>query len=207
LNHVFELVGVAYGPRPVPSTEEFIEAMKKRKLDATGMNQSKRPKAVEKKKMEAVKAPPSWGKTSLKRPFAAEVTSVRPLKQSKKATLCPVVAVTTTCVSAGVWSSNVAAGASSSKGMAGAKKAAMPIRKRCIPAIGTMVAESLEESQESSSHGQATWVSTAKIVSRSEPRGQSSRASLLDSAPRLEPELLDTAGASILDVTTAVATG
>jgi hypothetical protein len=182
LNHVFELAGVAYGPRLVPGTEEFAEVVKKRKLDAPRMNQSKHPKTVGKKKMGAAKAPPSRGKTSLKRPFPAEAASVRPLKQSKKATSCPAVAVTTTCVSAGVWSSNVAAGASGCKDVAGAKKAVMPVCKHRVPAIGTMVAASLEESQESSSHGQATRVSTAKIESRSEPCGQSSHALLLDSA-------------------------
>jgi hypothetical protein len=36
LNHMFELAGVPYGPRPVPGMEAFTEASKKRKMDATG---------------------------------------------------------------------------------------------------------------------------------------------------------------------------
>jgi hypothetical protein len=80
LNHAFELTGVTYGPHPMPGTEEFTEAVKKRKLDATGKNMSKCSKAAGKKKMEAMMVAPSWGKASLKRPFAAEVSSARPLK-------------------------------------------------------------------------------------------------------------------------------
>jgi hypothetical protein len=57
---------VTYGPRPIPGTEEITEAVRKRKLDATGKNPSKRPKAMGKKKMEAAKVAPSRGKASLK---------------------------------------------------------------------------------------------------------------------------------------------
>jgi hypothetical protein len=56
LNHVFAFAGVAYGPR----------AVRKRKLDATGKNPSKRMKAVRKKKVDATKITPSKGKASLK---------------------------------------------------------------------------------------------------------------------------------------------
>jgi hypothetical protein len=66
LNHVFELARVAFGPRAMPGTDEFTEAMRKRNLDAAGKNPSKRLKAVEKKKMDAVKVAPSRGKASLK---------------------------------------------------------------------------------------------------------------------------------------------
>jgi hypothetical protein len=66
LNHVFELTGVTYGPHPVLGTEEFTEAVKKRKLDATRKNMSKCSKAAGKKKMEAMMVAPSWGKVSLK---------------------------------------------------------------------------------------------------------------------------------------------
>jgi hypothetical protein len=66
LNRVFELAGVTYGPRPVSDIDEFTEATRKRNLDTAGKNPSKRPKAAEKKKMEAAKAAPSQGKASLK---------------------------------------------------------------------------------------------------------------------------------------------
>jgi hypothetical protein len=76
------------------------------------------------------------------------------------------------------------------------------------------VVASSEESQESSPHGRAAWDSTTEITSRSEPHSQSSRASLPDSVPRLELEAplqitapLDIGGASVFDVTAAVATG
>jgi hypothetical protein len=214
LNYVFELARVTYGPHPVPGTDEFTEAVRKRKLDAAGKNLSKRLKAMGKKKMEATKVAPSWGKASLKRPSATEVASARPLKQSKKTMAHPVAAATTTRVPAGALSSNVAAGASGSKGMTSAKKTTMPIFKYHVPAIGAKAAVISKESQKPSPHGRATWDSTAKIASRSGPRGQSSWASLPGSVLRLEPEVplqittpLDIGGASILDVTAAIATG
>jgi hypothetical protein len=66
LNHIFKPAGVAYGPRVVPSTDEFIEAMQNMKLDTAGKNPSKRPTAVGKKKMDVVRIAPSRGKASLK---------------------------------------------------------------------------------------------------------------------------------------------
>jgi hypothetical protein len=59
LNHVFEFAGVTYGPRSMPGIEEFTEVVRKRKLDVTGKNPSKRSKAAGKKKMEVVKVAPS----------------------------------------------------------------------------------------------------------------------------------------------------
>jgi hypothetical protein len=46
LNHVLDVAGVAYGPRPVPV---FTEVLKKRKADATVKVSAKRPKVTEKK--------------------------------------------------------------------------------------------------------------------------------------------------------------
>jgi hypothetical protein len=100
LNHVFELAGVTYGLRPMLGTEEFTEAVRKRKVDTAGKNPSKWPKVAGKKKMEVVNVAPSWRKASLKWPSAAEVASARPLKQSKKAMAHLSAAVTTTRVSA-----------------------------------------------------------------------------------------------------------
>jgi hypothetical protein len=143
LNHVFELARVAYGPCVVPGTDEFIEVVRKRKLDAAGKNSSKRPKVAGKKKVDAVKIAPSRGKASLK----------RLLKQSKKTVAHPVVVATTTRVPAGALSSKVAAGAFGSKSAASAKKTSMPICKRRVPATGAMASASLEDSQESLPHG------------------------------------------------------
>jgi hypothetical protein len=50
---------VTYGPRSMPGIEEFTEVVRKRKLDVTGKNPSKRSKAAGKKKMEVVKVAPS----------------------------------------------------------------------------------------------------------------------------------------------------
>jgi hypothetical protein len=144
LNRIFELAGVTYGPRPVPSTEEFTKAVKKRKLDATRKNLSKCPKAAGKKKMEAMKVAPSRGKSSLKWPSVVEVASARPLKQSKKAMAHLAAAVTTTRVPAGALCSKVVANASGSKGAASAMKMAMSIYKHHIPAIRAMVMASSE---------------------------------------------------------------
>jgi hypothetical protein len=142
------------------------------------------------------------------------VVSARPLKQSKKNMVHPAAAVTTARVPIRALSSKVAAGASGSKGAASAKKAVMSICKHCIAAIGAMAVASSEESQESSPHGRVAWDSMAEIMSRLEPRDQSSWASLPGSVPRLEPEAplqvtapLDIGGGSVLDVTTTVATG
>jgi hypothetical protein len=53
-----------------------------------------------------------------------------------------------------------------------------------------MVEASLEESQESSPHNQTTRDSARATAPRPEPCGQSSRASVPDSTPSLEPEAL-----------------
>jgi hypothetical protein len=41
----------------VPDTDEFIEAVRKRKLDATRKNPSKHPKAAGKEKMDVMNVP------------------------------------------------------------------------------------------------------------------------------------------------------
>jgi hypothetical protein len=98
LNMVFELADVAYGPRSDPGTEEFIEALKKRKMDAARKNLSKHARALRKKEVETVKAAMPLGKTctpqgkgvvprgngGLKRPSGVEVASARTVKQTKK---------------------------------------------------------------------------------------------------------------------------
>jgi hypothetical protein len=50
LNRVFELAGVSYGSRAVSGTDEFTEAVRKRKLDVAGKNPRKHLKMVEKRK-------------------------------------------------------------------------------------------------------------------------------------------------------------
>jgi hypothetical protein len=51
LNRVFELTGVAYGPRSVPRSNAFTEASMKRKAEAAGKTSVKRPRASGKKKV------------------------------------------------------------------------------------------------------------------------------------------------------------
>jgi hypothetical protein len=172
------------------------------------------PEGGGKKKVDAMKIAPSWGKAGPKRPSTGEVASARLLKQSKKTVAHPAAVVTTTCVPTRALSSKVATGASGSKGVVSAKKTVMLVCKHRILAIGAMAAASSDESQESSPHGRAAQDSTAKFLSMSEPHGQSSWASLPNFVPMLEPEAplqvtapLDIGGASVLNVTTAVATG
>jgi hypothetical protein len=74
------LQGLTYVLHPMPGAEEFVEAVKKSKLDTARKNPNKHPEAAGKKKVEVVKAAPSRGKASLKRPSAVEVASARPLK-------------------------------------------------------------------------------------------------------------------------------
>jgi hypothetical protein len=90
----------------------------------------------------------------------------------------------------------------------------MPIYKHHVLAIGAMAAASSDESQESSPHDRAAQDSTTEITSRLEPRDQSSWASLPSSVPMIEPEAplqvtapLDVGRASVLIVTTVIATG
>jgi poly(3-hydroxybutyrate) depolymerase len=66
LNHMFELTGVAYRPHPVPGSDAFTEALKKRKVDATGKAPVKCPRASGNKKGESAKASASWENASLK---------------------------------------------------------------------------------------------------------------------------------------------
>jgi hypothetical protein len=74
-------------------------------------------------------------------------------------------------------------GTLSLKATVGAKKAAMPVKKCCVPMIGAMDGISSEESQESSPHGQAVRASAAKIESRPEPHRQFPMASVLRPNP------------------------
>jgi hypothetical protein len=94
LNRVFELVEVAYGPQPEPGTEEFTEASKKRRMNATGKNLGKRARVLRKKKVDTAKAAMVLGKActpqgkgatprgkgGLKLPSDAEVASARSVK-------------------------------------------------------------------------------------------------------------------------------
>jgi hypothetical protein len=66
LNWVFELADVLYGSRPVPSTDAFTEASRKRKMDAARKMTVKRAKAAEKKKAESVNIAVPWAKAGSK---------------------------------------------------------------------------------------------------------------------------------------------
>jgi hypothetical protein len=84
LNRVFELARVAYGPHPVPSSDAFTEASKKRKIESVRKVLVKHRKAHEKKKVETAKTFTPQGKVSLKRPSDMEVASMKSAKVSKK---------------------------------------------------------------------------------------------------------------------------
>jgi hypothetical protein len=80
LNCMFELAEVAYGPHPVPGTDAFTEALKKRRIDAAGKTPAKRETASGKKKGEPTKVVAPRGKASVKQPSEAEVASVKAVK-------------------------------------------------------------------------------------------------------------------------------
>jgi hypothetical protein len=166
---------VAYRPRPVPGSDAFTEASKKRKADAARKALVKRPRASRKKKGESVKVAASWENTSLKQPSDAEVASARPVKLSKKIVPRPTAATstTTTHIAVGASGPKGVIGASGSKGVASAlgskgatsaKKAITPVQKHCVPTIGVMEEASLIESHESSPHGQTPWDYAPKFV-------------------------------------------
>jgi hypothetical protein len=194
LNHVFEVMGVAYGPRLVPGSDGFTEASKKRQADAAGKTPVKRPRAPKKKKVESAKVSVSWGKTSLKRPSDVEVASVRPVKLSKKTVSYSAAVASTTCVALVASGPKGAASASGSKGAASAKKAITPVQKCRVPAIGVMAEASSAKSQESSPHGQTPRDSAPEFASMPEP----------DASLRIAH---GAGGVSILDLAGTIAAG
>jgi hypothetical protein len=80
LNQVFELAGVAYGPRPEPGTEAHVEASKKRKTNAYSKTGNKRAKVPAEKKTRPLKIIVSKTKSGVKRPSDAEIASAKPIK-------------------------------------------------------------------------------------------------------------------------------
>jgi hypothetical protein len=102
----------------------------------------------------------------------------RLVKLSKKTVSCPMAATTTMCIAIGASDHKGAVGALGSKGAACAlgskdatsvKKAAAPIQKCHVPAIGVMAEASSAESQELSPHGQVLQDSTPEFASMPKP--------------------------------------
>jgi hypothetical protein len=87
LNRVFELAGVAYGPRPEPGTEAQVEASKKRKVDAYGKTVGKHAKIQAKKKTELFKVVVLRAKSDVKWPSSAKVATAKHVKRTKKIVL------------------------------------------------------------------------------------------------------------------------
>jgi hypothetical protein len=134
---------VPYGPRPLPGTDAFIEASKKRKMDAAGKMHVKRMKAPGKRKLTPwiLLCREQYGS---KRPSDANMAPAKPAKWIKKVAPNPAAAPVMT---------RVIVGASGSKGAAsGAKRAAATSPKRCVPALRMLAKASSVESQESSPH-------------------------------------------------------
>jgi hypothetical protein len=100
------------------------------------------------------------------------MASARRMKLSKKTVSRTAAAATTTHVAIRTSNSKGVAGASGSKNAASAKKAASPIQKGRIPAVGIMAEASLAESHESSPHGQMPRDLVPKMTSRPELPGQ-----------------------------------
>jgi hypothetical protein len=80
LNRVFELVGVAYGPRLEPGTEAHVEASKQRKVDAYSKVANKCMKVPVKKRTELLMIVVPRAKSSGKRPSDVEIASAKPVK-------------------------------------------------------------------------------------------------------------------------------
>jgi hypothetical protein len=66
LNRVHELAVLTYGPHPVPGSDAFTKASKKRKTYSIGKALAKCLKAPEKRRVEIAKTSAPRGKTSLK---------------------------------------------------------------------------------------------------------------------------------------------
>jgi hypothetical protein len=173
LNHVLEVVGVAYGPRPVPISTKVL---KKRKADAATKVSAKRPKVTEKKGAGLTKVSGSRMSGSLKWPSGADIPPAMFAKLSKGTVPRAIASTATAHILPEKRISEVSAGAGGAKGdgrhpgckiMPGVK-AAPSAKKRIVPAIGALAALSLEGTEESSLHDQVP-----EVQSKADPRGPS----------------------------------
>jgi hypothetical protein len=139
LNHVLEIGGVAYGPRPAPISTRVLM---KRKADATGKVLVKQPKAPEKKGTGPTKVTVARAKGGLKRPSDADILSAKSAKLSKSIVPRVIAYVATVCIAPEVRGSLNLFGASGSKAdgtVPGAKKVAPSAKKHIILAIGALL--------------------------------------------------------------------
>jgi hypothetical protein len=152
LNHVLELVGVAYGPRlaPVPA-----EVLKKRKVEASEKVLAKHPKGLEKKGAKPVKVSGVRVMGGLKWPLNADILPARSVKLSKGIVHHTIASVAATRITLRASGSKTSGRDPGSKTMLRVKKAALSAKKRIILAIGALAMISSEGTQESSPHDQA----------------------------------------------------
>jgi hypothetical protein len=159
---VLKLVGVTYGPRPVPVS---VEVLKKRKVNATGKVLVKRPKVSEKKWIETVKAAAAWVKGGLKWSSDADISSAKSVKLSKNIVPHAIASAVATCITpeargsknvSGTLGCTTGGGGPYSKAIPGAKKATTSTKKCIILAIGALAEISSKGTQESPPHGQAS---------------------------------------------------
>jgi hypothetical protein len=113
LNHVLKVVGVGYGPCPVPVSTEVL---KKRKADAAAKVLAKRPKLVEKKSAGLVKVSGSCGGGGSKRPSGTGILSAKAVKLSKGTIPHTVASAVAMRIMPEKCISKVSAGASGAKG-------------------------------------------------------------------------------------------
>jgi hypothetical protein len=173
LNHVLEVAGLAYGPRPVPVS---IEVLKKWKAHAATKVSAKRPKVTEKKGAGLTKVSRSHMSGGLKRPSGVDIPLTMFAKLSMGTVPRAIASTATTHIMPEMRISEVPTGVGGAKGdgrdlgckiVPGAKAA--PFAKKCIvPAIEALAAMSSEGTEESSLHDQV-----CEVQSKTDPRDPS----------------------------------
>jgi hypothetical protein len=172
LNHVLDVAGLAYGPRPVPVSTEVL---KKRKADAAVKVSPKRPKVTEKKGAGLMKVSRSRVSGGLKWPLGADIPPAMFAKLSKGTVPRAIASTATAHIMLETRISEVSAGAGGAKGdgrhlgckIRPSAKAAPSAKKCIVPAIGALAALSSEGTEESL-HDQAP-----EVQLKADPHGPS----------------------------------
>jgi hypothetical protein len=148
LNHVLKVAGVSYGHHPVPISAEVL---RKSKADAAAIVWGKRPKVTKKKGVVLVKVSGSRASADLKWPSGVDILLAKSMKLSKGTIPHVIVSVAAARIMPVTRVLKVSGGIGGAKGDGGhpgyttlpGVKASPSAKKRIIPAIGALVALSL----------------------------------------------------------------